>query len=201
MPDHRNPYMLFIVLVSQRTITMTQDAKNDPNWDKQFNTVQTDVRPSWDDYFIKLIDTIAERATCDRGKSGCVIVKDKHILTTGYVGSPAGLPHCDEVGHQMKTVRHEDEDGRESHHCVRTIHAEQNAIMQAAKLGVSLDGSTLYCKMTPCRNCAMFIIACGIKRVVCKKDYHAGGESREMFRQVGLQFDIVDDSIEEYKNQ
>ena len=157
-------------------------------------------RPSWDEYFIKLIGTVAERATCDRGKSGCVIVKDKQILTTGYVGSPAGLPHCDDVGHQMKVVRHEDEDGSETQHCVRTIHAEQNAIMQAAKRGVALDGSTLYCSMTPCRVCAMFIISCGIKRVVCKKEYHKSAESKEMFQTVGIKLDILDSNVETYKN-
>lgn len=179
---------------------MTQDNMK-PDGENQVSETPKDTRPSWDEYFVKLIDVVAERGTCDRGKSGCVIVKGKHILTTGYVGSPPGLPHCDEVGHQMKVVRHEDEDGRESQHCVRTIHAEQNAIMQAAKLGVALEGSTLYCKMTPCRVCAMLIISCGIKRVVCKKDYHAGAESREMFKKVNIKFSVLDDSVETYSNQ
>src|SRR3989344_6936165 len=88
-------------------------------------------RPSWDEYFINIANEVSKRATCDRGKSGCVIVKDKHILTTGYVGSPAGLPHCDEVGHLFKTTTHEN--GKITQHCMRTTHAEQNAICQSAK--------------------------------------------------------------------
>lgn len=120
------------------------------------------IRPSWDDYFLNLADTVSERATCNRGRSGCVIVKDKQILVTGYVGSPKGLPHCDEVGHLFRKTIHED--GSITQHCVRTVHAEQNAICQAARRGIALDGSTLYCRMTPCRTCAMLIINCGIVR-------------------------------------
>ncbi len=157
------------------------------------------ARPSWDDYFIGITRAVAERATCDRGRSGCVIVRDKQILVTGYVGSPKGMPHCDEVGHQMKTMRHED--GTETKHCVRTTHAEQNAIVQAAKRGVSIDGSTVYCKMTPCTTCAKMIINAGVVRIVCEKRYHAGSESEEMFRQVGIELDYIDESIETYENQ
>lgn len=73
-------------------------------------------RPSWDEYFMQIADTVAGRATCDRGRSGCVIVRDRQILVTGYVGSPIGLPHCDEVGHQMKQIVHED--GKITKHCV-----------------------------------------------------------------------------------
>jgi len=124
-------------------------------------------RPSWDEYFIKLVDEVAQRATCDRGKSGCIIVKDKRILCSGYVGSPPGFSHCDEVGHLLKTVV--DDNGTERQHCMRTIHAEQNAICQAAKYGLSLEGTTLYCTMEPCRVCAMLIISVGVKRVVAKK--------------------------------
>ena len=125
------------------------------------------VRPSWDEYFMEIANTVAKRATCDRGRSGCVIARGKQLLVTGYVGSPNGMPHCDEVGHQMKKTIHED--GSITNHCVRTVHAEQNAICQAAKLGIALEDSTLYCRMTPCRTCTMLIINCGIKRVVCEK--------------------------------
>jgi len=89
------------------------------------------IRPSWDDYFLEIARTVASRATCDRGRSGCVIVRDKQILVTGYVGAPTGLPHCDDVGHQMKKLIHEN--GFISQHCVRTVHAEQNAITQAIR--------------------------------------------------------------------
>jgi len=156
-------------------------------------------RPSWDEYFIDIMHTVAERATCDRGRSGCVIVKDKQILVTGYVGSPKGLPHCDESGHLMKDVIHED--GTKTSHCMRTVHAEQNAICQAAKLGISLEGATLYSKMTPCRTCAMLIINCGITRVVSEKKYHVGSESEEMFKVAGVTLEHLDQSIETYSNQ
>jgi len=157
------------------------------------------ARPSWDEYFIKLSQIAAERATCDRGKSGCVIVKDKRILATGYVGSPPGMPHCDEAGHLMKKVF--DEDGSVSQHCVRTIHAEQNAILQAAKFGTPIEGSTLYVKMEPCRSCAMMIISAGIKRVVCEKKYHSGQETRDLFRDAGVELVVLKDEVEEYDKQ
>jgi dCMP deaminase len=155
------------------------------------------VRPSWDEYFMEIAHTVSKRATCDRGRSGCVIVKDKQILVTGYVGSPNGLPHCDDIGHQMKKMLHED--GTVSEHCVRTVHAEQNAICQAAKRGIALDGSTLYCRMTPCRVCAMLIINCGIKRVVCEKKYHAGAESEEMFATAGVKLEFFSEEVLRYK--
>ena len=107
-------------------------------------TESTYQRPSWDEYFMTVMDAISKRATCNRGRSGCVIARDRQLLVTGYVGSPVGLPHCDEVGHQMKKVIHVDEDNRETEHCVRTVHAEQNAICQAARRGVALEGATLY---------------------------------------------------------
>ena len=154
------------------------------------------VRPSWDDYFTEVANAISKRATCDRGRSGCVVARDKQLLVTGYVGSPTGLPHCDDIGHQMKKVVHED--GSATSHCVRTVHAEQNAICQAAKLGVSLDGATLYCRMTPCRVCAMLIISCGIKRVVCERKYHAGAESEAMFAEAGVAVEYKHDGIQQY---
>jgi dCMP deaminase len=155
-------------------------------------------RPTWDAYFMEVCDAIAKRATCDRGRSGCVIAKDHQILVTGYVGAPAGLPHCDEVGHQLKKMLHED--GTVTTHCVRTVHAEQNAICQAAKRGIAIDGGTLYCKMTPCRTCAMLIINCGIKRVVAKKRYHDAADSESLFRQAGIVLEYVSGETETYDN-
>ena len=163
------------------------------------NGMQKEKRPSWDEYFMEVCRAIAKRATCDRGKSGCVIAKDHQILATGYVGSPAGLPHCDDVGHEMKKMLHED--GTITMHCVRTVHAEQNAICQAARRGVSIDGATVYCKMTPCRTCAMMLINCGIKRIVCEKKYHAGEESEQMFKTADIPLEYVDESVEKYDNQ
>jgi dCMP deaminase len=160
---------------------------------------ETYHRPSWDEYFMEIARAVAKRATCDRGRSGCVIARNKQILVTGYVGAPKGLPHCDEVGHQMKMTTHED--GHTSQHCVRTTHAEQNAIMQAAKLGIAIDGGVLYCKMTPCTICAKMIINAGILRVVCEKRYHAGSESEGMFAQVGIELYYFDTEIETYDKQ
>ncbi|MCF6336111.1 MAG: cytidine/deoxycytidylate deaminase family protein [Spirochaetales bacterium] len=157
------------------------------------------IRPSWDDYFMEVADAISKRATCDRGRSGCVIARDKQLLVTGYVGSPQGLPHCDDVGHQMKKMIHED--GHVTQHCVRTVHAEQNAICQAAKRGISINGATLYCRMTPCRTCAMLIINCGIVRVVCEKRYHSAEESEAMFKQAGIELDYVSEDVLKYTEQ
>lgn len=159
---------------------------------------QNYTRPSWDEYFMEVARAVAKRATCDRGRSGCVIARDKQILVTGYVGSPAGLPHCDEVGHLMQTTMH---DYGPHQHCVRTAHAEQNAIVQAAKLGIAIGGGTIYCKMTPCPVCAKMIVNAGIKRVVCEKRYHTGAEAEEMFRQVGIELNYFDEKLEEYTNQ
>ena len=156
-------------------------------------------RPSWDDYFMEVCDAISKRATCDRGRSGCVIAKDNQILVTGYVGAPTGLPHCDQVGHQLKQMLHED--GSVTTHCVRTVHAEQNAICQAAKRGISIDGATLYCRMTPCRTCAMLIINCGIVRVVCQRRYQDPGDSESMLAQAGVSLEYVYDEVQEYGKQ
>jgi dCMP deaminase len=158
-----------------------------------------ETRPDWDRYFLDLCEAIAIRATCDRGKCGCVIVKDKRIMTTGYVGAPAGLPHCDEAGHDMRKVI--DDSGNISQHCVRTLHAEQNAIIQAARFGIPLEGTTLFCKMTPCRTCAMMIINTGIKRVVCEKRYHADADTMELFKQAGVELTIMKDEVEKYEQQ
>lgn len=156
-------------------------------------------RPDLDRYFLDLCEAVSRRSTCDRGKAGCVIVKDKRIMTTGYAGSPTGLPHCDEVGHDMRRVI--DENGNASQHCVRTLHAEQNAIIQAAKFGIPLDGATLYCRMTPCRTCAMMMINSGIKRAVCEKHYHADKDTMELFKAAGIELVVMNEDVEEYDRQ
>ena len=117
-------------------------------------------RPTWDEYFIDITLAVARRSTCQRAQVGAVIVKDKRILTTGYNGAPKGLPHCLEIGCEIV-------DG----HCVRTLHAEQNAIIQAALHGVSLEGGTIYTTHQPCHTCAKMIINAGIVRVVYAGDY------------------------------
>jgi len=153
-------------------------------------------RPSWDEYFLNIVKIVGTRGTCDRGKAGCVIVRDKRILSTGYVGSPTGTAHCDDIGHEMHTVIQED--GTKSRHCIRTTHAEQNAIANAARFGVRLDGATLYCHMTPCYACAKMIINAGIKRVVCDLDYHAGERSKEIFKEAGVKYELINNKMETY---
>ena len=153
-------------------------------------------RPSWDDYFLKLADAASKRATCNRGRSGCVIVRDKQVLATGYVGSPAGLPHCDDVGHLMKRVIQEN--GEISEHCVRTVHAEQNAICQAAKRGISIEGATVYQRMTPCRTCAMLWINCGIKKVVCERKYQLAEESEQLLAAAGVKLEYKYNETQPY---
>ena len=156
-------------------------------------------RPSWDEYFLELAKMVGKRGTCSRGRAGCVIVKQKRIMTTGYVGSPPHMAHCDDVGHWFKQTIHED--GEITQHCIRTVHAEANAIAQAAKYGITIDGGTLYCKMEPCLDCTKLAISAGIQRVVCEKRYHAAKESREMFEEAGVRLDVLHDSIEEYAGQ
>ena len=117
-------------------------------------------RASWDEYFMRIAEDVASRATCDRKHVGAVIVRDKSILATGYNGSIRGLPHCSEEGHMM-------EDG----HCVRTIHAEANAIIQAARNGVRIDGATVYVTASPCWACFRMIANAGIQRIVFGEFY------------------------------
>lgn len=155
------------------------------------------MRPSWDEYFLGITSAVSARATCDRGRSGAVLVKDNRVLLTGYVGAPPGLDHCDDVGHLMKTVTHED--GSKSSHCVRTLHAEQNVICHAARFGVACLGATLYCKMVPCSVCAGMIIAAGISRVVCEKHYHQGKAS--ILEKAGIEVAVINNETEKYDNQ
>jgi dCMP deaminase len=137
----------------------------------------TRERPSWDDYFLGQLPGLAARATCDRGRSAAIFVRDNDQLTAGYVGSPPGFDHCDDVGHLW------DETGR---HCVRTLHAEQNAVIRAVRSGVSLRDTTLYCTMEPCLNCAMTAIGIGVYRVVAAHRYHAAQASREAFHRADV---------------
>jgi len=137
------------------------------------------TQADWDAYFLDIMDKAAARATCDRGRAGCVITKNNHIIATGYVRSAIGDDHCDDAGHMMQ--KRLNADGSISEHCVRTIHAEQNAICQAALHGVSTNGVTLYCRMTPCPICAKMLINCGIIRVVCQRKYQRAEESMALF--------------------
>ena len=136
-------------------------------------------RPSWDRYFMDIAYEVANRSTCHRAQVGAVIVKDKRILTTGYNGSPSGLPHCTEVGCLM-----------ENGHCIRTLHAEQNAIIQAALHGVSTAGSSIYVTHQPCFLCAKMIINAGIKEIIYGQEY-PDERSRRFLKDAGVEIRII----------
>jgi len=157
-------------------------------------------RPSWDEYWINKLEgenSFGERATCDRGRSSAILVdEDQQIITTGYVGAPRKLPHCDEVGHLIRKVTYED--GTVHEHCKRTGHAELSAIVQAARVGRPVKGATLYCTMEPCIDCAIHIINAGIKRVVAKYRYHGAKLTREWFAQVGIAMTVIHDQHARY---
>lgn len=112
-------------------------------------------RPSWDEYFLEIAKVVATRSTCDRANVGAVIAKNKVILSTGYNGAPRGLPHCNDVGHEII-------DG----HCIRTAHAETNSIAQAAKNGTPIEDASIYLTISPCYDCFKIIVNAGIKEVV-----------------------------------
>jgi dCMP deaminase len=156
-------------------------------------------RPSWDEYFVGLVPMVAGRATCDRGRSGALIVRDHRIICSGYVGSPPGLAHCDDAGHLWRNVI--DDDGSVRTHCVRTVHAEQNALAQAAKYGLPLAGTTCYCTMEPCATCAMLLISAGVERVVALRRYHAAAQSRELLAAAGVRLDVWHDEDQVYADQ
>ena len=153
----------------------------------------------WDKRFIELAWTIGSWSSCyqENRHIGAVIVKNKRILTTGYNGAPAGIKSCTEKGECMRRKLNIPSGTR--HELCYAIHAEQNAICQAAKRGVSIEGATLYCKLAPCRTCAMLLIACGIKRIVAEYKYHKGAESEEMLKTAGIEIKYINDEVLKYK--
>jgi len=152
-------------------------------------------RPSWDEYFLAIMLVVRTRSTC-RGQAGAVIVKENRILSTGYAGSISGLPHCDEAGHMLKKTVHED--GTSTEHCLRTVHAELNAILNAAKHGVSLEGATAYVSMTPCIHCTKAIIQAGIVRVVAQQRYQADADSVQFFAAANVTLEVINPEVTKY---
>lgn len=134
-------------------------------------------RPDWDEYFLKLAMLASERATCPRMHCGCVLVKNKNVIATGYNGSIPGDTHCEDVGCMVV-----------DNHCVRTVHAEMNALVQAARRGHSVDGSTAYVTNMPCTTCAKALITAGIKRIVVFSDFHDTLASQFCFK-AGVKID------------
>jgi dCMP deaminase len=125
-------------------------------------------RPSWDEYFMAICDQVAGRSTCMRRSVGAVVVRDRRILATGYNGTPSGLPHCEEVGclREQRGI-----ESGSNHELCRGIHAEQNAVIQAAKYGTPIDGSTLYTSHQPCVLCAKILINAGVTEIVFRHPY------------------------------
>ena len=134
-------------------------------------------RPSWDAYFMQIAHLVKTRATCPRRAVGTVIVRDKRILATGYNGAPKGLPHCPEGGGENDWPN----GCLRAGHCIRALHAEQNALLQAANMGIACAGSTMYVTCQPCNNCAKMVINAGIVRVIYEGDY-PDEFSKELFR-------------------
>lgn len=128
----------------------------------------SDTRPSWDEYFLRITSEVAGRSTCLRRQVGAILVLEKYILATGYNGPPSGVPHCDVEG--CPRVRLQVPSG-ERHELCRGLHAEQNAILQAAKHGTRIDGATLYSTHHPCSLCAKMLINAGVRRIVIREDY------------------------------
>jgi dCMP deaminase len=135
----------------------------------------SEKRVDWNEYFMKIAEQVATRSTCDRKHLGAVIVRDKTILSTGYNGSLRGAPHCDEIGHDM-----------ENGHCIRTVHAEANAVAQAAKHGVGIDNAELYVTASPCLTCFKLVANAGIK-VVYYKEFYRDERITEYAEQAGIQ--------------
>ena len=144
-------------------------------------------RPSWDEYFMEMAELARKRSTCLRRHVGAVIVKDNRVIATGYNGVPKGIRHCEETGclRQQLNVP-----SGKMHELCRGLHAEQNAIIQAACMGSSIEGGTLYCTTQPCVICTKMIINAGIKRVVIKESY-PDELAQEMAKEAGLVIDVM----------
>ena len=152
--------------------------------------LQSSQRPSWDTYFMNITALVAQRSTCTRRAVGAIIVKDKRILTTGYNGAPTGIRHCLEVGCLRESMNIP---SGERHELCRGIHAEQNAIIQAAYHGVSVKDAILYCTNQPCAICAKMIINAGIKKIYYQSGY-ADALSQEMLSEAGVVLIRYEDS-------
>jgi len=132
-------------------------------------------RVSWEEYFMNIAKESASRSTCDRKHVGAVIVRDKTILSTGYNGSIRGMPHCDEAGHLM-----------ENDHCVATIHAEANAVLQAAKNGVMIDKGEIYITASPCWTCFKMLANAGIKKI-CYGEFYRDERIFDVAKKLGIE--------------
>ena len=145
-------------------------------------------RPSWDEYFMEMAELARKRTTCLRRVVGAVIVKDNRVMATGYNGVPRGITHCSEAGCLRQKLN---VPSGQMHELCRGLHAEQNAIIQAACLGQSIEGATLYCTTQPCIICTKMLINAGIKRVVIKEAY-PDELATQMAEEAGLKIEVLD---------
>jgi len=144
-------------------------------------------RPSWDEYFLGIAKEVSKRSTCIRRSVGALLVRGKRILTTGYNGPPSGLPHCIDVGCLRDEIGVPS--GQRQELC-RGLHAEQNALLQAAIYGISVEGATLYCTTTPCSLCAKMLINARIERIVALEEY-PDEFARRLLEDAGIKVDLV----------
>lgn len=151
------------------------------------------MRPTWDSYFMEITKLVASRSSCLRRKVGAVLVKDKRILATGYNGAPAGMKHCEEVGCLREKLH---VPSGERHELCRGLHAEQNAIIQAARQGTEIVGSTLYCTTAPCSLCAKMLINAGVVRIVYEGSY-PDERAMEFFQEAGVKVEHFSQSKED----
>jgi len=154
--------------------------------------MKKEERMTRETYYLTVLEAVRQRSTCDRGKAGAIIVKEGRIITTGYVGAPTGMPHCEDNGHLIEF--HSPEPGFSpglTKHCIRTVHAELNAILQAADFGISIRGATMYCTMFPCFECAKAIVNVGIKEIIAVHLYQTQQWGILLFREVGLPYRIL----------
>ncbi len=147
------------------------------------------VRPSWDEYFIKIAALVSERSTCLRHHVGAIIVKNRRVVTTGYNGAAAGTKDCLELGCLRNELKIP---SGERHEICRAIHAEQNAIIQAARHGQDIEGGTIYCTHSPCIICAKMIVNAGIKRIVTYGNYPDIGGVKDLLKEAKVEFEKVD---------
>ena len=152
-------------------------------------------RPGWDEYFMKFAEMTAERSTCLRRQVGAVIVKDKHVIATGYNGAPRGIAHCEELGGCLREQL--GVPSGERHELCRALHAEQNAIIQAATLGQSIEDGTIYITHQPCVICAKMIINAGIKKIIVREGY-PDQLSVDMLAEAGLKIVMLEDEVHDY---
>ncbi len=163
---------------------MAKVARVVPQLPTDYTKPKLNTRPSWDEYFLQLSDLVSTRATCQRRKVGAVLVKDRKIISTGYNGSARKTPDCFDEGCLVA-------DG----HCIRTIHAEINAVVQAAYNGICTNGATIYVNTLPCYNCAKVLINAGIEQMVYREDYRPDPQTHKLLRQAKVKLLHLDGEL------